>query len=157
MTLLGLQPGLELLAIGAILTIALNIVNKKLVDQKRLKRIQNDIKEFQKEHMQAVKGQDEAKKKKLEERQPEINKLISESMSMSMRPLMYTAIPMLAIFGYLHSIYNNDATVIVLPLLGDINWFWWYFYTSMLTSIILLTVEKFTKKGEKNDKGNAQK
>ncbi len=78
-----------------------NIIQKYTVNHKRLREIQEIMREYQKEYMEATKQKNQFKLKQLEERKQEIQQIQSEMMSMQFKPMFYTFVVTIPIFAWL--------------------------------------------------------
>ncbi len=78
-----------------------NIIQKYTVDYKRLNEIQEIVRSYQKEYMEALKQKNQFKLKQLEKKSDEIKRLQSEIFNMQMKPMFYTGIVTIPIFAWL--------------------------------------------------------
>jgi uncharacterized membrane protein (DUF106 family) len=117
---------LQILIIGAVIAVTSAVVNKKVVNQKRMKEIRAKVTDFQKRLNEAKKKNDKELISRLEKEQEEVMKLTTEMMMSSFKPMMYTFVPILAIFYLLNIAYNGTGNVVDVPVVGLLNWFWWY-------------------------------
>ncbi len=78
-----------------------NIIQKYTIDHKKLKRIQEVIRKYQKEYMEAMKQNNQFKLKQLEKKKNEMQQLQSEMMSMQFKPMSYTLLVSIPIFAWL--------------------------------------------------------
>jgi len=96
--LLILNPLLAVIIISFIISIVMLFVYKKLTDQSLLKRLKDEIKELQAE-MKTLKDKPE-KMMKVQKRMMETN---SKYMMKSLKPNLFTIIPIIFIFGWLNA------------------------------------------------------
>lgn len=142
-------------------------VRRKMVDQKKLRRIKQETQTWQKEKMKAFRDKDKEKIDNLNKKSTYMNKLSMEMMQMSMRPMMITIIPILLIFYFVlphlfaYTIALSPISLNVLP--GDFFhltctaeqvdgivckheneiYLWaWYFLTSIAFSGIIMKITK---------------
>ena len=101
------HPAIAILIISFIVSFIITLANKLLVDQERMEEIRERIKEFQRKIRRASK--DPELMKELEKEQEEIMKIQMEMMRMSFKPLIYTWIPIIAIFAYLKHVYDYNG------------------------------------------------
>jgi len=88
------------------------IVNRKLGNRRRVKEIQKEINDFNAELKKATKEKDEKKIKKVNEREEELSKLMTEMMMLSFKPLV-VVLPLfwLAYAWLLPSLFPADFIV----------------------------------------------
>ena len=113
---------LGFLIIVALITLILTLAQKFLTDQEEMKKLKKEQKSLQ-EEMKKYKDHPE----KFLELQKESIKLIMPMMTLSMRPLAYTAIPIILFFRWFQEILD--------PIYGS----WWIFYY-ILASIIFSSI-----------------
>ncbi len=125
-------------------------ISHRLVDQKRMKELKAEIAKYQKK---IKKARDRRDLKKATALQNEMMKYNKEMMGMSLRPMMYTFIPIIIIFTWLRRYeYLNDfiaqqgyliALPFVIPKFGTtLGWFGWYILCSFPTSILIKKIFK---------------
>jgi len=124
---------IEVMVIAIAISLGSSIVNKKVVDQKRMKEIKDKISDFQKRFNEAKKGGDKALIEKLEQEQKHVMPLMTEMMMGSFKPMLYTFIPIIVIFYILSGVYGGTGNIVNVPLIGQLSWFWWYFLIAILT------------------------
>ncbi len=78
-----------------------NLIQKYTINHRRLKELQEIMREYQKEYMEATKQKNQFKLKQLEEKKQEIQQLQSEMMSMQFKPMFYTFVVTIPIFAWL--------------------------------------------------------
>jgi len=78
-----------------------NLIQKYTIDYRRLLEIQNILKNYQKEYIEATKQNNQFKLKQLEKRKQEIQQIQSEMMSMQFKPMFYTFVVTIPIFAWL--------------------------------------------------------
>ncbi|MCS7122133.1 MAG: EMC3/TMCO1 family protein [Archaeoglobaceae archaeon] len=78
-----------------------NLVQKFVVDYKKLKHLQEKITSYHKEYLDALKKNNKAKIEKLEKMKPEIKKMQAELMNEQMKPMGFTLVFSLPIFTWL--------------------------------------------------------
>ena len=64
-----------------------NLIQKYTINHRRLRELQEIMREYQKEYMEATKQNNQFKLKQLEEKKQEIQQLQSEMMSMQFKPM----------------------------------------------------------------------
>jgi len=112
-----------------IISIFMTLAQKYGTDQKTLRRLKKEQKDFQKE-MNKFKHDP----KKLMEAQKNLMPLTIEMMKHSMRAIVYTGIPLILFFRW----FNDTFTSMGNPhFFGFFSWFWFYFIGLMIFGMIL--------------------
>jgi len=96
-----LGPVLAIVVIAIVISLITNIAQKLLVDQDRLLYLQKEMKEFQQEMVEARKTNDQKALNKLQKKQMEFMGLQKEMMTMSLKPMMFTMVPIFTIFWWI--------------------------------------------------------
>lgn len=116
-----------------LIALFMTLAQKYMTDQKTLRELKAEQKSLQ-EQM-----------KKLERGSKEHTELTMKSMKtmgpmfrLSMRPIMYTAIPIILLFRWFSDYFTGSSYL----FLGFLNWFWFYLVGSILFSSILRKVLK---------------
>jgi len=78
-----------------------NLIQKYTINHRRLRELQEIMRKYQKEYMEATKQNNQFKLKQLEEKKQEIQQLQSEMMSMQFKPMFYTFVVTIPIFAWL--------------------------------------------------------
>ena len=115
-----------------LLTLISTLVYKYTTDQKKIKEIKDEMKAMQKE-MKDLKSDP----KEMMEKQKEMMHKNLFVMKSAYKPLLYTFIPFLIIFFLLKEAYQPLGKIIF-----GLTWFWIYFITSIVFSIIIRKVFK---------------
>jgi len=123
-----------MIALVFIISLFMTLLQKYATDQKEIKRLKDEQKGYQKE-MKEYKDHPE----KLMEIQKNAMPLTLELMKHSMRPMIYTGIPLILFFRWFWDYFNAIPDF---RFLGFITWFWFYLLGSMIISTIL---RKFMK------------
>ncbi len=118
-----------------IITLVTTIIQKYGTDQSELKKIRGEQKILQ-EEMKKYKDNPE----KILELNKKHFEFIPKTMDLTMKPLIYTAIPFVLFFrwfgDYFSGIGNN------FKFFGFLSWFWFYFIATIVFSTILRKVLK---------------
>ncbi len=129
------DAGYTIAAISTGLSIMSALVRKAVLDMDKMKEIKEKIKVHQKEMKLATKSGD---MKKMQRNQEDMMSLTMENMKLSFKPMIYTFIPFILVFGWLRDQYG--LLDVVASVFGfNFGWFWWYFICAMVVS---LTVNK---------------
>jgi len=124
------------IGISFLISLATQLINLKVTDQKFIKEKRGKMKALQK------KLSPKSTKKEFEKIQSEIMSLNNELMKHTMKPTMYTFIPMLAVFWALGAVFKPYGDIITLPfalpLFGSaISWLGTYIIFSLIFSLTL--------------------
>ena len=142
----------EVIGIGVLVSTAINLVNKKMIDQDKKDEVSLKMKEIQKRMKEARKEKDQDKIKAIEKEQMAA---LKENMSMlkgNLKPMLYTTPPALAIFWYLNETYGPLGFIAELPLYGPVGWLGLYIATSLVTFIVIESIWKQYRKRKANGK-----
>jgi uncharacterized membrane protein (DUF106 family) len=134
--ILGLGEGLAVVVISLLLTLLINIMYKLFTDQELMKSLKKELKDIQKE-MKTLKDNPEkfmaAQKKAMEKN--------LTYMKHSMRPTLITFVPLILIFGWLRTRFQDSGDIITwgfnIPLFGEgLGWLGTYFWSAIIFSIV---------------------
>jgi uncharacterized membrane protein (DUF106 family) len=117
-----------------IISLFMTLLQKYATDQKTIKRLKDEQKELQK-NMKEYKNHPE----KLIEMQKNTFPLTIELMKHSMRPMIYTGVPLILFFRWFMDFF---AIIGDYKFFGLLSWFWFYLIGSMIFSIILRKILK---------------
>jgi len=109
------------------------LVQKYGTDQEELKRIKEEQKILRKE-MDKYKANPE-KLMALQKKQLEF---IPKTMDITMKPLIYTAVPFILFFRW----FNDYFSGIEFKFFGVLSWFWFYIILSIVISMVLRKILK---------------
>jgi uncharacterized membrane protein (DUF106 family) len=119
-----------------LISLFMTLIQKYATDQETLKGLKAEQKELQKE-MKEFKH-DAAKVMELQKKQFEFIPLM---MKHSMRPIIYTGIPIILLFRWFMDYFSASAME-AYRFLGIFSWFWYYLVLSIIFSSILRKVLK---------------
>lgn len=114
------------------------LVRNAVLDKEKLKEHREKIKKHQEDLKEATKKGDTKKAQKI---QGDLLEITMENLRHGMKPMLYTWIPIILIFGWLQKTYTNVAWVVQLGG-WQIGWFGWYFISAIAMSIILNKIFK---------------
>lgn len=125
-------------------------ITSKVVDQKRMKELKAKTASYQEKIKKAQKRKD---MKKVSSIQKEMMKYQKEMMGMSMKPMMYTMIPIIVIFtwlrnyDYLNEFIAQQGYLIALPFTmpkfgSTLGWLGWYILCSFPMSVLIKKIFK---------------
>ena len=128
-----------------IISLIILLITKKMIDQDKMKELKQKMEEYNKKLREARMKND---MKKVEKITAELFPIQREMMAMSLRPLMFTFLPIILIFNWLKYyeylnlfIANNGYLVtlpFILPVVGNkLGWFGWYILCSLPVSSAL--------------------
>ena len=127
----------NVIVISFILSLLVNLTVKFLSNQEVMKKLKEES-EFFKEEMKKFKNEPA----KLIELQKKAMETSFKYMQHSMRPTLFTLVPLLIIFGWLRNTFTAGETLINLPfsvpLIGSsIGWLGTYIISSLIFNLIL--------------------
>ena len=123
-----------MLVIVFIISSIMTLAQKYLTDQKTLKELKKEQKLLQ-EEMKKYKEHPE----KLVELQKKQFEIIPKTMKLTMRPIVYTGIPIILFFRWFMDYFNAMPDF---RFFGFLSWFWFYLIFSIIFSSILRKVFK---------------
>lgn len=104
---------------GILISFFNSIIRKKIVDQKKIKKMMNESKEWRKQRMEAIKAKDNEKILELNKKSSYMNKISFDILQMNMKPMIFTFIPLILIYYFvLPQLFSN--TVALSPISLDI-------------------------------------
>ncbi|RLG47887.1 MAG: hypothetical protein DRO00_05675 [Thermoproteota archaeon] len=98
-----------------LISLFVQLVNKKTVDYQKLRRLNLIQKEYYELQREFLRTGDKKIKKKMEKLKPDVDRARAESFSMTMKPMLYTTLPLLLIWQLLNPLYR-DIPIVRLPL-----------------------------------------
>ena len=141
--------------ITILITVGTNLLTLKLVDVEKLRLYKQLLSEHNKLRMQVLKTADKRLQAKSEKEEPRMKKIQSEYMQMTMRPMLFTFIPLIIFFISMSGFYNTKrAFAAIVPFglpesllfpigknLGNglflLNFVWFYFAVSIVFNSII--------------------
>jgi len=130
--------------IALTVNIVSSLIRKRFTDIERMRRIQREVSEFNKELRMAMMSRDKAKEEKLRKKQKKMSEMQMKMMSENFRTSMYFMLPFLLVWWLLTAIFGYETIMayspIPIPLLtqsftltlsSKLNFFWWYFVSSI--------------------------
>lgn len=130
--LLAWQAAVGLIIITALITLITTIIQKYTTDQKTLKELKEEQKLLN-EEMKKYKDHPE----KLMELQKKSFEIVGKTMPITMRPLLYTAIPFVLFFRWFSDYFIANPVKII-----GLSWFWAYLIFSIIFSTIFRKLMK---------------
>ncbi|MGC8816580.1 MAG: EMC3/TMCO1 family protein [Candidatus Hadarchaeum sp.] len=127
-----------ILGISLAVSFFVTLITKKMVNWELVKQNKEKIAAFQKEYREAMKKRDMKLVHKLQLQQPEINKLMMQNTSQTMKPSIIYMIPLFVLWVALNHFFKGWVVAwlpfvrIDLPFIGPLVVFgvgWWYFIT----------------------------
>lgn len=109
------NPILAVFVIATIVAFIITLANKLLVDQDRMQFIQQEMKGFQAEVMEAQKSGDPKRMAEMQKKQMEFMGLQKEMMMNSFKPMIVTMLPILLIFWWMSGNNAIGHMVVYLP------------------------------------------
>jgi len=121
-----------MIAIVLVISILMTLIQKYATDQKTMRELKEEQKSLQ-EEMKKYKEHPE-KIAELSKRQME---LIPKTMKLGMRPIVYTAIPLILFFRWFMDFFNAVGDF---KFFGLLSWFWFYLIGTIIFSSVLRKV-----------------
>ncbi len=131
----GLPPAIGEAIVAAVVTIVITLFYKYMVDQNKMRELKTKVKELQKKQKEVPKGNTE-----------ELNKLLSEMLSLqnqqmklNLKPMIPTLLIAVAVFPWMGSVFTGPMVILpfALPFFGnDFGWLMWYIILSIPMSIV---------------------
>ncbi|MEK6891307.1 MAG: EMC3/TMCO1 family protein [Nanoarchaeota archaeon] len=112
-----------------IITLVTTIIQKYATDQKAIKELKAEQKKIQQE----MKNHKDNPSKMLEFNKQQME-LFKKMMPMTMRPVIYTGVPIVLFFRWFHDYFTLAGDP---KFFGIFSWFWFYIIVSIIFSIIL--------------------
>lgn len=128
--------GFEVAIISVIASIFSSAVNKIMINRDRTEKIQERVKQLQKEMNEAIKADPKAD---VSAKNTELMQLMKEQMNMSFKPMIFTALPFIIVLSAVGTRYGPAGFVVSgVPLLDKLGWLGWYI---LLSLIVTMTIE----------------
>ena len=128
-SLLNFNITLGMIIITAIITLFITLIQKYTVDNDQLRELKKEQKILQ-EEMKKYKEHPE----KFMELQKKQLEFIPQTMQLTMRPLIYTGIPIILFFRWFNDYFS--AVTPPVKIFGFLSWFWAYLIFAIICSII---------------------
>ncbi len=135
--IMNLPAPLNLFIISSILTGLITLAYKYLTDQTKMKELKDEMKDMQKK-MKEMKDHPD----KVMSMQKDAMKKNMEYMKHSMKPTLFTFVPIIIIFGWLRSFFDAQAAAGTPFSFFGLSWLWSYIIFSLITSIVLRKIMK---------------
>jgi len=137
-----------LVAVFALLVnVVSSLIRRRFTDIEKMKRVQREVREFNAELRRAIMSRDKAKEEKLRKKQKKMSEMQMKMMSENFRTSMYFMLPFLLVWWLLTAIFGYETIIayspIPIPLVtrefaltlsSELNFFWWYFLSSITFS-----------------------
>lgn len=132
--LLNWNLTLGMIAIVLLIAIVMTLAQKYGTDQKTLREMKKEQKELQAE-IKKVREHPE----KMMELQKKQFAFMPKMMKLSMRPIMYTSLPLILFFRWFMDYFDAIGNV---RFFGFLSWFWFYLLGSIIFSSVLRKIFK---------------
>lgn len=129
--LLNWNINIGMILIVLIISLIMTLFQKYMTDQKALKELKGEQKKLQEE----MKKHKDNPKKLMEFNQKQME-LFWKMWPMTMRPLVYTGVPIVLFFRWFNDYFSSSAFE-GFRFLGFFSWFWYYFILTIIFSMIL--------------------
>lgn len=128
-----------------VVSLIITVITAKLVDQTQMKKNKARMKEFQAKMKEAQK---KGSQKELAKIQKEMMEVQGAVMKNTMRPMMFTMIPIIIIFSWMNTYLPREIIVVYLPFdiilngtdpngIPTFGWFGWYILSSFGISPVI--------------------
>ncbi len=131
--LLNWNTDIGMIIVTLIIILLITLVQKFTIDAETMAEIKKEQK-FLKEEMKTYKEHPE----KMMELQKKQLEMIPRTFEITMKPLIYTAIPIILFFRW----FNDYFTAVDVKIFGFFSWFWAYLLLSIIFSLILRKILK---------------
>ncbi len=113
--LLGPPPlsTLGILGISLVLAVITSLVNKRLLDIPRLRKITAEVQAWSSEYFKAQRSKDTKALEKLNKKKAYVDKMRGEMMSQQFRPTLFFAVPLLVLFYVLNTFYGTRMVALL--------------------------------------------
>jgi uncharacterized membrane protein (DUF106 family) len=149
LTTIGISPIFMIFLVGAFISIMMSIINWKVLGTEKAKGVKKRMQDVRANMLESQKSGDT---KKTNEHLAELMKINSEYMGLTLKPMIVSLILVILILPVIRSSYTG-MTVATVPnalltvpnvivgiggwkLDGKLDWFWWYFISTFVISII---------------------
>lgn len=134
-----LSPILVIFLVGAGISVITSLMNKKALGTEKAREVKRRMEEIRERMLEAQK---EGNKSKVNECLRELIRVNSEYMRFTFKPMIVSIILVLLVLPLLSRTYSGRAVASIpktLPLVGglELSWFWWYFISTLVVSIVV--------------------
>ncbi|MCX6821566.1 MAG: EMC3/TMCO1 family protein [Candidatus Aenigmarchaeota archaeon] len=138
LTTIGISPIFMVFLVGGFISIFMSIINWKVLGTEKAKEVKKRMQDIRAKMLETQKSGDT---KKTNEHLAELMKINSEYMRFTFKPMIVSLVLVILILPFLKSSYTGKVVGIipnVLPAVGGIklDWFWWYFISTFVISLI---------------------
>jgi len=135
---MGLNPAVNILIIGAIISITMSLVNRKFLGSGKAKEVK---KRMQDERSKMLEAQKSGDTKRMNECLANLMKINSQYMSFMIKPMIISFGIFLIIAPWLRGQYQGMTVATIpqsIPFAGGfaLSWFWWYAICTFVISLI---------------------
>ena len=135
---LGIHPAINILLIGAIISITMSLVNRKVLSSEKALTVKKKMQEERSKMLEAQKCGDT---KKMNECLTNLMRINSQYMGFMMKPMIISFVIFLVVAPMLRGAYTGVVVATVpqsLPFVGgfQLSWFWWYAICTFVISMI---------------------
>jgi len=136
---------IALIAIGA--DVVASLARVKLSDMDMIRRINREVKQWNREYMKAIKENDQAKLAKLKRKEKQIKQLQAKLSYEMFKPTLIFMLPFLLLWYVLIFLVGAETVVAVMPIqiplifitVGkELQLFWWYLISSIAFSTLVM-------------------
>ncbi|MDD5163547.1 MAG: EMC3/TMCO1 family protein [Candidatus ainarchaeum sp.] len=143
-----ISPIVDIAIISFFMAIVSQILQRKLIDRKKMKESQEKMKQMQKQMNELLKRGDEKSKLESSRIQNEMLQLMNAQMKGSMKHMLVSLPIFWIVFAAIGAFYIGVQITSPLPLpiihrnfafeiTPNVSWLWWYIYCSLAFSVVL--------------------
>ena len=131
--LLNLNLTYGMLVLVLLLSVFMTLIQKYTTDQKTLREMKEEQKKMQEDLKKLEVGSKEHSELSMKSL-----KFVGPMFKLSMRPIIYTAIPIILLFRW----FTDYFSLVDFKFFGFLSWFWFYLLGSIIFSSILRKIFK---------------
>lgn len=126
--------------LSAVISIVTSYVNRRFTNVEEQREWGIKSSEVRKEMLKAVQGGNKRLTERLQKEQAELMKAQSKITMQRLKLQLFFIIPLLALWQLLGPFYGSSIVAMMpfnAPFVGtELNLFWWYFFSAMVTSVL---------------------
>ncbi|HLD58466.1 MAG TPA: EMC3/TMCO1 family protein [archaeon] len=154
-----ISPIVDIALVSFAMAIVSQILQRKLIDRKKMKQSQEQMKAMQKQLKELAKQDNEKARQESARIQNEMLKSMNENMKGSMKHMVVSLPIFFVVFAVAGGLYGGQLVHLPFPLpvvhrdfsfeiTATVSWLWWYIYCSLAFSIIFSIILKAVDKAK---------
>ncbi len=154
------NPMIDIAGISLLLALASQLIQERFIDRKKMKKMQEGMKERQKKMQELVKKQDQKSKNELEALQSEMMESMQGMLSGSTKVMVASLVLFIPALWAFREFYEGAVIQLPIPLpwfadgldilnpftwfsvYPETNWFGWYFVSYLAITLVINGVRK---------------